>query len=84
VRELEHCVTRAVVLAKGSVIRSEHLSIATPRQAESAKIATLDTMEKEHVAKALIAARGRKVDAAALLGVSRPRLNRLIEKYDLD
>ncbi len=84
VRELEHCVMRAVVLAAGSVIRREHLSIATPRQSEASRIEPLDVMERDHVARALAATRGRKVDAAALLGVSRPRLNRLIEKYELD
>jgi len=84
VRELEHCVMRAVVLAAGSVIRGEHLSIATPRQSETSKIKPLDVIERDHVARALAATRGRKVDAAALLGVSRPRLNRLIEKYELD
>jgi DNA-binding NtrC family response regulator len=41
-------------------------------------------MEKEHIVRVLEAARGHKAQAAQILEISRPRLNRLIEKYGLE
>ena len=84
VRELENCLARAVVVASGGVIRPEHLAITPPREAATPSIASLHEIEKEHVRRTLEATAGHKARAAAILGVSRPRLNRLIEKYGLE
>jgi two-component system response regulator AtoC len=84
VRELENCVMRAVVIASGSVIRPEHLSIASPKASPSARLSSLDQLEREHVMRVLAATEGQKGRAAEILGVSRPRLNRLLEKYELE
>ena len=84
VRELEHCLARAIVVAPGGVIRAEHLAIAAPREPAKASIASLNEVEKEHVRRTLEATGGHKARAAELLGVSRPRLNRLLEKYGLE
>jgi DNA-binding NtrC family response regulator len=40
-------------------------------------------MEREHVARVLEATGGHKSRTAGILGVSRPRLDRLIERYGL-
>jgi DNA-binding NtrC family response regulator len=40
-------------------------------------------MEREHVSKVLEAVNGHKARAARILGISRPRLDRLLSKYDL-
>jgi DNA-binding NtrC family response regulator len=84
VRELENCLMRAVVLAAGSVIRPEHLSIASPPKTLNDRVTSLSEMEREHVARVLSATGGHKSRAAELLGVSRARLNRLLEKYGLE
>ena len=87
VRELENCLTRAVVLAAGNVVRAEHLSIALASARASAPtdaIRPLDEIEREQVTRALAVTAGHKTRAAEMLGVSRPRLNRLIEKYGLE
>jgi len=84
VRELENCLTRAVVLATGDVIRPEHLAIAPLPAGSRAHLSTLDELEREHIVRVLAAAGGHKARAAEILGVSRPRLNRLIEKYGLE
>jgi DNA-binding NtrC family response regulator len=84
VRELENCLTRAVVLATGNVIRQDHLGLSTVPFQSPAHLHSLEEMEREHLAKALEATRGHKARAAKILKVSRPRLNRLIEKYGLD
>jgi DNA-binding NtrC family response regulator len=83
VRELENCLMRAVVVASGGVIRPEHLSMSSPASATAARVPSLEDLEREHVARVLQVAHGHKGRAADLLGVSRPRLNRLIEKYGL-
>ncbi len=84
VRELENCVMRAVVIASGNVVRAEHLSIASPRQEQQAALTSLEQMEREHVLRVLKATEGQKGRAAEILGVSRPRLNRLLEKYRIE
>jgi len=84
VRELENCVMRAVVIASGNVVRPEHVSIASPRSASRAPLSSLDHLEREHVARVLAATDGQKGRAAEILGVSRPRLNRLLEKYGIE
>jgi DNA-binding NtrC family response regulator len=86
VRELENALTRAVVLAHGPVIGVEHLALgrgaAVPDQAESAMVGDrLDDVERAHVRRVLARTGGNKRQAARLLGISRPRLDRLIAKH---
>ena len=84
VRELENCLTRAVVVASGDVIRAEHLVLGgTASEAPSAKLGTLDEMEREHVLRVLAATRGHKARAAQILGISRPRLDRILARHDI-
>ncbi|MGD0483127.1 MAG: sigma-54 dependent transcriptional regulator [Gemmatimonadales bacterium] len=83
VRELENCLMRAVVVASGGVVRPEHLSMSSPGHVGETPVLSLVELEKVHVARVLEIAGGHKGRAADLLGVSRPRLNRLIEKYGL-
>jgi len=84
VRELENCLTRAVVVSTGDVIRPEHLAIGPVPPESPARLVPLDEVEKEHVARVLAAAGGHKTRTAEILGISRPRLARLIEKYELE
>ena len=84
VRELENCLARAGVVAAGGVIRPDHLAIAPAREPVASTIASLNEVEKEHVRRTLEATGGHKARAAEILGVSRPRLNRLLEKYGLE
>jgi DNA-binding NtrC family response regulator len=58
--------------------------LATVPPESPAHLASLEEMEKEHLARVLAAAGGHKARAAEILGVSRPRLNRLMEKYGLE
>ncbi|HSR14197.1 MAG TPA: sigma-54 dependent transcriptional regulator [Gemmatimonadales bacterium] len=82
VRELENCLTRAMVLATGGVIHPDHLALER-RPGESRPLTRLADVEKEHVTRVLRATGGQKARAARILGVSRPRLDRLIERHDL-
>jgi Nif-specific regulatory protein len=94
VRELRNAIERAVILADGGYIRSEHLPVAPPAQPASASdpIApaslpaggvNLEAIERSLVAKALLQARHNKTRAAKLLGLTRAQLYSRIEKYGL-
>jgi DNA-binding NtrC family response regulator len=85
VRELENCLSRAVVLASGSVIRPEHLGLEEPVAAHlvAREVGALEEVERVHLERALESARGNRTRAAAILGISRPRLYRMLEKHGL-
>jgi DNA-binding NtrC family response regulator len=84
IRELENSIRRAVVLATSGVIRAEHLGIGVIAPTSPARLASLAELEREHVARVMAATNGHKARAARVLGVSRPRLNRLLHHYGLD
>jgi transcriptional regulator with PAS, ATPase and Fis domain len=94
VRELRNAIERAVILADGGYIRSEHLPVTTPRgpaaDGDAARAPTLpaggvnlEAIERSLVAKALSQARHNKTRAAKLLGLTRAQLYSRIEKYGL-
>ena len=85
VRELENSLTRAVVLATGSVIRPEHLGFAAPADAppEPERLPTFLELEAQHLRRALTLVEGNRARAARVLGISKPKLYRLLEKHGL-
>ena len=99
VRELRNAIARAVILADGAVILSEHLPVTAPRKPAAAAGTPdavmpslgvfpaggvkLEDVEKSLVVKALAQARHNKTRAAKLLGLTRAQLYSRIEKYGL-
>jgi DNA-binding NtrC family response regulator len=88
VRELENCLARAVVMASGNVIRPEHLALCADRpgdddDADVAPIAPLREVERSQIERALASASGNRTQAAALLGVTRQRLYRMLVRHGL-
>jgi two-component system NtrC family response regulator len=92
VRELRNAIERAVILADGGNIRSEHLPMTSARSAAissetSAPFPTggvnLEDIERSLVIKALTQARHNKTRAAKLLGLTRAQLYSRIDKYGL-
>ena len=71
------------VLSLGFVRRSLRNKLAFSA-APLAKLSSLDEVEREQVIRVLAATDNHKGRAAEILGVSRPRLRRLMEKYDLE
>ena len=96
VRELENALTRAVVLARGPAVTPELLSLGPVHggigerpgpqasASESGADETLDALERHHVEEVLRRVGGHKRRAIEILGISRPRLDRIIAKYGLE
>jgi DNA-binding NtrC family response regulator len=82
VRELENAILRALALAPGAIVTDHDLTPLAKRVATiGADDRSLNTLEREHVERVLLECEGNKRRAAKQLGVSRPRLDRLIEKH---
>jgi DNA-binding NtrC family response regulator len=84
VRELENCLTRAVVLSTGDVVRPDHLGLATRARQAVEAFPTIEQMEGALLVRALAATEGNRTRAAELLGVSKPRLYRMLERHGLE
>jgi DNA-binding NtrC family response regulator len=95
VRELRNAIERAVILADGGYIKTEHLPLTVPRESPAASEedasnaalppggVNLEDLERSLVTKALLQARYNKTRAAKLLGLTRAQLYSRIEKYGL-
>jgi DNA-binding NtrC family response regulator len=95
VRELENVLTRAVVLARGGVIREEQIGLgagfanqvggSTRSEGEDLGPSgdTLAEAEARHVQAMLDKCGGNKRKTARTLGITRPRLDRMIERHRL-
>jgi DNA-binding NtrC family response regulator len=85
VRELDHVVERAVLLARGSVIQVADLGLPVPRGVGAAtriEEMSLEEVERLLIQKALARASGNVNLAAEALGLSRSALYRRIAKYE--
>lgn len=95
VRELENALTRAAILARGPAIGEEHLVLgidtdpgrfgAAPRTGpeDDPDDFSLDTAIRKHVQIVLHRTEGNKSEAARVLGISRSRLQRYVDRFDL-
>ena len=87
VRELENVIERAAILADGESIDERALpaEIRTPSPAPPGELpVNLEEAEKVCIRRALELTGGKKGEAAKLLGISWPTLNKKIKKYGLD
>ncbi|MCK9375046.1 MAG: sigma-54 dependent transcriptional regulator [Syntrophobacterales bacterium] len=88
VRELEHTIERIVILEDGEIIQPEHLpSFISQRQGEfqvfSDENYSLDELEKRYIQFILRHTKGRRQEAARILGINRKTLTHKIDKYNL-
>ena len=86
VRELENTLARAVVLCRGTTITPEDISLAgsvAPAQ-PATDDRTLSEVQRRHVQRVLADTGGNKSEAARILGISRPRLDRMAARWNLE
>jgi DNA-binding NtrC family response regulator len=62
----------------------DHQPVATLPPADAVTLPTLEALERAHVERVLATTQGHKARAAAILGISRPRLDRLLRKYGIE
>jgi transcriptional regulator with GAF, ATPase, and Fis domain len=90
VRELENAIERAVVLATGTTLTAQSVSLlgatsAPPTGLPSSRLhQNLEWVERETIRRALEQAGGVKKDAAELMGISQRALSYYLAKYRID
>jgi len=84
VRELQNCVKRAVIMAEGNVLRAADLGLAPPA---SEAVPTLkdvrEEAERDAIVRVLSRSNGNLSRAAEMLGISRPTLYDLLNRFGL-
>jgi DNA-binding NtrC family response regulator len=87
VRELENALARALVIARGSSIGTEHLVLGAvgdePDTDRAPGDLALGSVERAHVLHVLRLAKGNKSSAARLLRISRQRLDRILDRHGI-
>ena len=89
IRELENVLTKAVALAPTDTITLDLIpEFISEKVLEEQDFAmpvqtSLDEMEKNHVTRVLNSTNWHKGETCRILGISRPRLRRIIKQHDL-
>ena len=84
VRELENCIKRAVIMADGNVITSADLGLNGELESPILNLRQIrDLAEKPAVVRVLGRADGNLSKAAEMLGISRPTLYELLDRFGL-
>jgi DNA-binding NtrC family response regulator len=92
VRELENALTRAAIVARGPLVGPDHLTLGIHASVRGAPTAsghvpegdlTLDGAIECQIRRVLEQTDGNKTEAASLLGISRSRLTRYVERLGL-
>lgn len=84
-RELDHAVERAVLLARESVVHAGDLGLQPAHEAGAPALEqlTLDEVERVLIQRALRRHDGNVSEAARTLGLSRSALYRRLERHGL-
>jgi DNA-binding NtrC family response regulator len=85
VRELRNIVERALVVADGTSIQARNLPAVLGQPApKRGKHLSLEEVEREYIREVLKTTRGRKSEAAEILGISRKTLLEKRKRFHLD
>ncbi|MDF2177152.1 sigma-54 dependent transcriptional regulator [Aliiglaciecola sp. CAU 1673] len=87
IRELAHCIERAVVLCQGQSIEPEHLQLSPVKALATETMEfeeqSLDDIERQVIKARLSHYQGNMQECARSLGLSRSAFYRRLEKYQL-
>jgi len=90
IRELENTLTQAMILTHDDVLKKQNIppfSQSAKRvisaTSEAVRLIPMSEVEKEHIKKVLDAVNWNKMEASGILEITRPTLNKKIEKYSL-
>ena len=84
IRELDHCVERAVLMCKQKSIESANLGLAGSAQAQSSlDDMSLEEVEKYFIQRTLTRHKGNASEAAKTLGLSRSAFYRRLQRFGL-
>jgi two-component system, NtrC family, response regulator AtoC len=95
IRELRNAVERIVLLEKGDTILAKHLSFLMEKEVRASgethlrpfippQGIVLEDVEKEYLLEALRMKKGKKIQAAKILGISRSALLYRMKKYGIE
>ncbi|MDR0389052.1 MAG: sigma 54-interacting transcriptional regulator [Spirochaetaceae bacterium] len=92
VRELEHVLEQACVMTASGILNESHFDFFLPRVYPGAAPLSplskfdvaVEAVEKDAILKALQNTKGNKLQAAALLNISRSRLYERLRKYNIE
>lgn len=83
IRELEHTIEKAVIIADGNVLDGEDFEFPKKEETQSKKATTLEEMEYNMIKDAMEKYKGNLSLVANQLGISRQTLYNKIKRYEL-
>ena len=83
IRELEHTIEKAVIIADGNVLDGEDFEFPKKKETQSKKATTLEEMEYNMIKDAMEKYKGNLSLVANQLGISRQTLYNKIKRYEL-
>lgn len=83
IRELQHSVEKAVILADTNVLLPENFSLQNNKLKRNIPVQTLEEMEKEMIVTCIEREKGNMSNVARKLGITRQTLYNKLRKYEL-